>query len=68
MLKFLIPVLATALLAWGAWATVSVTSMTPREIFDKHCEEANKKIEKNQQRLEDKIDRLQEIIIDKLGD
>jgi hypothetical protein len=68
MYKYLIPVIATALLAWGAWATVGVTGATPREVFDRHVEDANKKYDEAQRRVEDKIDKIQEILIEKLGD
>lgn len=68
MWKWLIPVLATAVLGWGAWATVEVTGATPREVFDRHVERTQETMKEQQQRIEDKLDKIQEIIIDKLGD
>jgi hypothetical protein len=60
MLKYLIPVLSAALIAWGAWTTVEVTTATPRAVFDKHVDDENKRIERIQNRIEDKLDKIQE--------
>lgn len=71
MWKTIIAIVAGALISWGAWATVTVTGATPREIFDKHCREAqqardkiNDKIDKNQQRIVDKLDKIQEYLME----
>lgn len=58
--KIMIPVVASALIAWGAWATVQVTGGTPRTVFDKHVEKAEEKFDTMQMRIEDKLDKIQE--------
>ena len=72
--KILIPIVASALIAWGAWATIGVTSSTPRAVHDKHVddfnahkEKASEKFEKvleiireQSERIEDKLDDIQE--------
>lgn len=63
-IKILIPVLASALIGWGAWATVKTTSATPRAVFDAHVEKARDKYDAAQQRVEDKLDKIQETIIE----
>jgi prefoldin subunit 5 len=69
--KILTPIVSTALLGWGAWATVQVTDSTARETFDRHVEEAQKardkindRIDRNQQRIVDKLDKIQEYLMD----
>jgi hypothetical protein len=64
MWKILIPVIVASLLGWGAWATVGVTSSTPRKVFDEHVTRAQDKYDAAQQRVEDKLDKIQETIID----
>ena len=65
--KILVPIIASALIGWGAWATVQVTSQTPREVFDKHVGDADdkfweiqKSIQERSDRIEDKLDKIQE--------
>jgi len=53
----IVPVIASGLIAWGAWATVGVTGGTPREIFDEHVQHA-------QERIEDKLDDIQKTILE----
>ncbi len=60
MWKILIPIIVTALLGWGAWATVQVTNATPRPVFDRHVEKAEEKFDTMQMRIEDKLDKIQE--------
>jgi hypothetical protein len=63
--KIMIPVLVSALIGWGAWATVQVTSSTPRVVFDKHVEKAEDRFNTMQNRIEDKLDKIQEHLINK---
>jgi hypothetical protein len=62
--KVLIPIIASGLIGWGAWATVSTTSATPRDTFDKHVEKAEEKFDAMQNRIEDKLDKIQDTILD----
>lgn len=64
----IICVLLTATLAWGAWNTMATTNSTPRPVFDEHVEDDRDRFDSMQRRLEDKMDKIQEILIDKLGD
>ena len=70
-LKVLIPVVSAALLAWGAWATIGVTSALPEEKFeaheaefDEHKEKQNDKFDRVQRQLVDKLDDIQKTILD----
>lgn len=63
MWKYIVPVIATGLLAWGAWATVGVTSATPREVFDRHVERSDEKFERVQKTLDDKIQKIYDHLI-----
>jgi hypothetical protein len=63
--KIMIPVITSALIGWGAWATVQVTNGTPRAVFDKHVEKAEEKFDTIQMRIEDKLDKIQEHLINK---
>jgi len=61
MWKYLIPiasVLLAAGLGWGAWATTSISSMTPREVHDADTKELRQDIQRQQEIM---VDRLQDI-------
>ena len=64
MIKTLWPVIVGVVLSgvvgWGAWATVNITNKTPRPVFDKHCTDAEQRFERMQNRIEDKLDKIQE--------
>jgi hypothetical protein len=60
----LIPVIAASVIGWGAWATVTATGATPREVFDRHVEDAQDKYDHAQDRIEDKLDEIQKTILD----
>jgi hypothetical protein len=64
MWKILLPVIAASLIGWGAWNTLATTNATPREVFDAHCKEANQKFERMQNRIEDKLDKIQEKLME----
>jgi len=70
--KVLIPIIVTSLIGWGAWATITVTSSTPRKVHDAHTKDFEAHKEKDaeqfnriQQRVEDKLDRIQELLMDR---
>jgi hypothetical protein len=69
--KILLPVVAAAMLGWGAWATVEVTDALPEEKFeahekdfDAHKEKNNDKFDTVQRQLVDKLDEIQKTILD----
>jgi hypothetical protein len=57
-------VVLSAVIGWGAWATISTTGATPRVIFDQHVKETEDKFDAVQQRIEDKLDKIQDTIIE----
>lgn len=58
MWKVLIPVIASALLTWGAWNTMATMSMTPREAFDRHVSDDNERFERMQESIDNKMQKL----------
>lgn len=56
-------VLLASILGWGAWATVGISTSTPRSLFDEHCRETDTKFESMQRELGDKLDRMQELML-----
>lgn len=69
--KILIPIIASGMIGWGAWATIATTSATPRKVHDEHVKEFSAHKEKDadqfgkiQQRIEDKLDKLQQTILE----
>jgi tryptophanyl-tRNA synthetase len=72
-LKVLIPVVSAALIAWGAWATIGVTSALPEEKFETHEAEFSehkekdndkftevlKEIQRQRENIEEKLDEIQ---------
>ena len=58
----LIPVLATAILGWGAWATVMATDATPRLIHDKDIKEIQEIIREQQTETIDRLEKIWERI------
>lgn len=64
VLKILLPVVAMALIGWGAWATVSVTDALPEEKFEAH----EKMFNEHKEKVNDKFDSVQRQVVDKLDD
>jgi hypothetical protein len=62
--KVLIPVIATGILGWGAWATVSMTSALPESKFEVH----EKELANHKERNEDQFDAVQRQLVDKLDE
>ncbi|MFQ5769186.1 MAG: hypothetical protein ACE5HX_01520 [bacterium] len=69
--KALVITLISALLGWGAWATMTVSKATPRIVHDKHVNDfnenkryTNEKFERMQMRIEDKLDNIQEHLME----
>lgn len=58
MWKVLIPIITSALLAWGAWSTTAITSSTPREAFDRHVSDDNERFERMQESIDNKMQKL----------
>jgi len=60
----IVGVVLSGMIGWGAWATVSITTKTPRPVFDEHCKASDQRFERMQNRIEDKLDKIQ----DRLGE
>lgn len=51
-------VMLSALIGWGAWATVLTTSATPREVFDRHEENNDYRFDRMQNTIDDKVQKI----------
>ena len=61
---FVIPVILSGLIGWGAWATVTMTNGTPRETFDRRVEKVDEKFDTVQRELGNKLDDIKQTILD----
>ena len=66
----LIPVLCASFIAWMSWASIGVTKAVPQAKMDEHVKDFNnhkdkdaEKFEAIQKRVEDKLDKIQELLI-----
>ena len=65
MWKYIIPIASVILaagLGWGAWATTSLSSMTPREVHDNDTRELRNDIKEQQEIMVDRLERIWEKI------
>ena len=60
----IVAVLLASALGWGAWATVTMTDATPREVFDKRVDKVDQKFDTVQRELGDKLDDIKKTILD----
>jgi hypothetical protein len=66
--RIIIGIGISALIAIGGWTANRAVNSTPREIFDKHCAENELQFNTMQNRIEDKLDKLQNTILRLHGD
>ena len=62
-----VPVLVvtlTAIIGWGAWATVTAMGATPREVFDEHVNKVDEKFDRMQQSIDTKVQKLIDHLIE----
>ena len=57
-------VILTAIIGWGAWATVTATGATPREVFDEHVNKVDEKFDRMQQSIDTKVQKLIDHLIE----
>lgn len=57
-------VLLTATIAWGAWNTMATAVAVPTSVFQEHIEDAESKRDRIQERIVDKLDEIQQTILD----
>ena len=54
----IVTVLLSGLIGWGAWATVTTTSATPRAVFDRHVDRADEKFDMMQRTIDNKVQKI----------
>jgi len=59
----IIGAMLTGAISWAGWTTMCISDSTPRFIFDAHVRESDKRFNAIQNRLEDKLDRIQEYLM-----
>ena len=57
-------VILAALLAWGAWNTMATANAVSTTKFDGHVQTAQEQYNKQQNRIVDKLDKIQQTILD----
>lgn len=65
--KILLPSLIVALLAWGAWDTLTTANAVPRQEFEQHKDKNSdqfmkmlNEIKEQREKIEEKLDKIQE--------
>jgi hypothetical protein len=64
LLKIVVTVCLGGLITWGAWNTLATSNAVPKPVFDAQVEKTSERFESMQIRIEDKIDKVQETILD----